>query len=154
MHTTDTKNRIIEFIRTHGKATNKQLRELTGITQVGISKHLKDLVDSSKIYKFGQHPRHTYQLTAQEGHKIMAEINKKTGVEEAFKGLQDKVRAVNESQEMQGQLAQVNAALKSKILKEITSQAKADKDIPEKVLKDIARKLTNDKKPTAKGTVE
>ncbi len=84
----------------------------------------------------------------------MAEINKKTGVEEAFKGLQDKVRAVNESQEMQGQLAQVNAALKSKILKEITSQAKADKDIPEKVLKDIARKLTNDKKPTAKGTVE
>lgn len=65
MHTTDTKKRIFEYIKTHGDATNRQLRELTGITIVGISKHLKEMVDKGQIVKSGIHPRHTYLLSPQ-----------------------------------------------------------------------------------------
>ena len=85
MHTTDTKNKIIEFIKQHESASNKQLQALTGITQVGISQHLRELVNQGRIVKFGQHPRHSYHLSLKEQAKVVSEIYEKPEVAAALK---------------------------------------------------------------------
>ena len=56
MHTTQTKSKILNFIKEHEQASNQELRVLTGITQVGVSKHLAELVKQGKIIPQGQHP--------------------------------------------------------------------------------------------------
>jgi len=69
MFITDTKRKIIDYIRQNGSATRAQLEEVTGITSIGISQHLKGLVDSGQLQREGKPPKVTYYL-GKEQHKI------------------------------------------------------------------------------------
>ncbi len=66
MFTTDTKARIIEFIKQNGKAANKQLQAVTGISSRGVSKHLTELVSSGQLTTQGKPPLQTYYIGPQQ----------------------------------------------------------------------------------------
>ena len=59
---TDTKIRIIGYLRTNGQARVKDLVEHLGIGNVAVHRHLKSLVESGKLVKAGVVPKIFYRL--------------------------------------------------------------------------------------------
>lgn len=66
MHITDTKSKIVAFIQQNQTATNKQLTGHTGLTVVGVSQHLKELVDRGYLTREGKPPNVIYRLGTQQ----------------------------------------------------------------------------------------
>ncbi len=59
----NTTDKILEFIRQNGSATNKQLQEALDLSSEAITKQIRRLLDSEKIIRTGATNKVTYQLT-------------------------------------------------------------------------------------------
>ncbi len=67
---TDTKVRIVSYIRTNGQARVKYLAEHLGIGTVALHRQLKSLVESGKLIKAGSVPKVFYTLASPSPEKI------------------------------------------------------------------------------------
>ena len=61
---TDTKIRILGYIRTNGQARVKDLVEHLGIGNVALHRQLKSLLESGKLTKAGSAPKVFYRLSS------------------------------------------------------------------------------------------
>lgn len=75
---TDTKTRIISYIRTNGQARVKDLVDYLGIGHVAVHRHLKALVEAGKLTKAGGAPKVFYRLatlSAEDKRVLESKIN-------------------------------------------------------------------------------
>ena len=78
--TTDTKQKIIKFIKKNGKVRPHNLGEFLKISQSAVHRQLKSLVVSNKIVKVGQAPLVFYVLKQEKTfkkHVVLPEKNSK-----------------------------------------------------------------------------
>ena len=120
MHTTDTRDRILQFIWNNQSAVNRQLQTFLGISQVGVSKQLRVLLAQGKILKWGKNPRHNYTLSE--------EITKEIAAKKFEEARHSVTLSLEESLGVEKQSKEVRAKkdsdFKARILKDLITQIK------------------------------
>jgi hypoxanthine-guanine phosphoribosyltransferase len=75
---TNTRSRIVDLIRLHGKVRAHFLHGEIGISKIAIHKQLKRLLEDKVIEKTGKPPKVYYYLKSDEIKEVAAEIDEKT----------------------------------------------------------------------------